>query len=129
MPKKVFSRKYVKIISFNTLAQASNAQHSSNSKIMIHTSVGIYVGKLKEQVDCENLDFQDNDDPLTNFNKIYLRLLENYENSDELEELKENSLSIELEDVELITSSRTISLPFVEIFTDQIIGISVGSVD
>ena len=62
---------------------------------------------------------------------MYLNALNNYENndmSDEIERISENSISITLEDVEVMTSFKLINLPFVEIFVDQIIGFSLGSI-
>ena len=62
---------------------------------------------------------------------MHLNNLESYENSDkfsEIEKVTENPISIILENVEVITSGKTITLPFVEIFIDQIIGFALGSI-
>ncbi len=131
MIKKYFSNKYSKIFTLNALLKTLNEAPNSNSKLMIHTSNGIYIGKLKEQVDYDNLDIQEHDDILTIYRKMYLNALNNYENndmSDEIERISENSISITLEDVEVMTSFKLINLPFVEIFVDQIIGFSLGSI-
>lgn len=131
MIKKYFSNKYSKIFTMNTLSETLNEAQNSNNKLMIHTANGIYVGKLKEQEDYDNLDIQKNDDILTAYRKMYLNALNNYENSDKsdkIERISENSISITLEDVEIITSVKSINLPFVEIFVDQIIGFSLGSI-
>lgn len=131
MIKKYFSNKYSKIFTLNALLKTLNEAPNSNSKLMIHTANGIYIGKLKEQVDYDNLDIQEHDDILTIYRKMYLNALNNYENSDksdEIERISENSISITLEDVEVMTSFKSINLPFVEIFVDQIIGFSLGSI-
>ena len=96
----------------------------------MHTANGIYVGTLKEQVNYNNFDIQDDDDLITIFRKSYLKALDNYENSEEahiIEKIEENPISITLENVELITSGNTMHLTFVEIFIDQIVGFSLGS--
>ena len=62
MIKKYFSNKYSKIFTLNALLKTLNEAPNSNSKLMIHTSNGIYIGKLKEQVDYDNLDIQEHDD-------------------------------------------------------------------
>lgn len=133
MSRKYFSNKYSKIFALNLVSDALNESqknNNKNNKLMIHTANGIYIGTLKEQVDYDNLDIQGNDDFFTVYRKMYLRNLESYENSDEFsetEKVSENPISIILEDVEVITSGKTINLPFVEIFIDQIIGFALGS--
>lgn len=131
MVKKYFSNKYSKIFTLNTLSKTLNEAQNTNNQLMIHTANGIYVGTLKEQVDYDNLDIQKDDDLLTIYRKMYLKSLYNYESSDkssEIEKIPENSISITLEDVKVITSGKSIDLPFVEIFVDQIIGFSLGSI-
>ncbi len=131
MIKKYFSNKYSKIFTLNALSKTLNEAQNTNNELMIHTSNGIYIGTLKEQVDYDNLDIQKDDDLLTIYRKMYLKSLSNYESSgksSEIEKISENSISITLENVEVITSGKSITLPFVEIFVDQIIGFSLGSI-
>ncbi len=130
MSKKYFSTKYSKIFTLNALLKTYNETQQSNNKLIIHTANGIYVGTLKEQVNYNNFDIQDDDDLITIFRKSYLKALDNYENSEEahiIEKIEENPISITLENVELITSGNTMHLTFVEIFIDQIVGFSLGS--
>ena len=130
LSKKYFSTKYSKIFTLNALLKTYNETQQSNNKLIIHTANGIYVGTLKEQVNYNNFDIQDDDDLITIFRKSYLKALDNYENSEEahiIEKIEENPISITLENVELITSVNTMHLTFVEIFIDQIVGFSLGS--
>lgn len=131
MIKKYFSKKYSKIFTLNALSKTLNETQNTNNQLIIHTANGIYLGTLKEQVDYDNLEIQKDDDLLTIYRKMYLKSLSNYESSDkssEIEKIPENSISITLENVKVITSGKSIDLPFVEIFVDQIIGFSLGSI-
>lgn len=127
--KRIFSRKYLKILAFDTIAKATNEKNSNNTtKLLIHTANGIYQGDLKETEEFSNYDLSDSDDILTLYNKTYLTMLEN-SNDTNLEKMPENPLSIDLENVTLTTSLKSISMPFVTIFLDQIIGFSIGSME
>lgn len=129
MAKKYYSNKYFKIFTLNALAKILNETQGTENKLMIHTANGIYIGTLKEHTDYENLDVQDGDDALTIYRKMYLKNQDTYENSNpvnEVEKISENPISITLENVEIITSGKSITLPFVDIFVDQIIGFSLG---
>ena len=131
MVKKYFSNKYSKIFTLNTILKTLNENQNSSDKLIVHTANGIYVGALKEQEDYDNLEIQKSDDILTVYRKMYLNSLNAFENSDKssnIEKISENSISITLENVQVLTSSRIINLPFVEIFVDQIIGFSLGSI-
>ena len=131
MIKKYFSKKYSKIFTLNALSKTLNETQNTNNQLIIHTANGIYLGTLKEQVDYDNLEIQKDDDLLTIYRKMYLKSLSNYESSDkssEIEKIPENSISITLENVKVISSGKSIDLPFVEIFVDQIIGFSLGSI-
>ncbi len=131
MIKKYFSKKYSKIFTLNALSKTLNETQNTNNQLIIHTANGIYLGTLKEQVDYDNLEIQKDDDLLIIYRKMYLKSLSNYESSDkssEIEKIPENSISITLENVKVITSGKSIDLPFVEIFVDQIIGFSLGSI-
>lgn len=131
MIKKYFSKKYSKIFTLNALSKTLNETQNTNNQLIIHTANGIYLGTLKEQVDYDNLEIQKDNDLLTIYRKMYLKSLSNYESSDkssEIEKIPENSISITLENVKVITSGKSIDLPFVEIFVDQIIGFSLGSI-
>ncbi len=123
MDKKFFSYKYVKILALNSTLKT----FKDTDKLMLHTSNGIYVGKLKEPVKYQKLDFQPNDDFQTVFHKTYLSFLNDGNIPENFEKIAENPLSIELEDVTLITANTRISIPYVELFVDQIIGYSKGS--
>ena len=130
MIKKYFSNKYSKIFTLNILSKTLNETQNSNNKLIIHTANGLYIGTFKEQVDDDTLEIEKGDDLLTIYRKMYLNALNNYDNDDassNTEKVFENPISITLEDVEVITSGKTITLPFVEIFVDQIIGFSLGS--
>ena len=131
MVKKYFSNKYSKIFTLNAILKTLNETQNNSDKLIIHTANGIYVGTFKEQEDYNNLDIQENDDILTIYRKMYLSSLNAFEDSDKsnnIEKIPENSVSITLENVQVFTSSRIINLPFVEIFIDQIIGFSLGSI-
>lgn len=131
MVKKYFSNKYSKIFTLNAILKTLNETEISSDKLIVHTANGIYVGTLKEQEDYDNLEIQKSDDILTVYRKMYLNSLNAFENSDKssnIEKIPENSISITLENVQVLTSSRIINLPFVEIFVDQIIGFSLGSI-
>ena len=123
MDKKFFSYKYVKILALNSTLKT----FKDTDKLMLHTSNGIYVGKLKEPVKYQKLDFQPNDDFQTVFHKTYLSFLNDGNIPENFEKIAENPLSIELEDVTLTTANTRISIPYVELFVDQIIGYSKGS--
>ena len=132
MSKKFFSRKYNKILIYNELVKAENkASDNANAKLIIHTSNGLYLGKLKRPNSSNDTEIKENDDILTIASKMYLSALENYDKSLDSKadvEVMENPISIDLEDVELITSGKPVKLPFVSIFVDKIIGVSFGSI-
>ena len=119
MVKKYFSNKYSKIFTLNAILKTLNETEISSDKLIVHTANGIYVGTLKEQEDYDNLEIQKSDDILTVYRKMYLNSLNAFENSDK---------SSNIEKIQVLTSSRIINLPFVEIFVDQIIGFSLGSI-
>ena len=81
----------------DTLAKAKNeSSGKSNNKLIIHTSNGIYLGDLRDQIDCSNIKFENTDDTLTCFNKIYLNSLEKYQSSEkakDIPEISENSIT------------------------------------
>lgn len=126
--KKFFSRKLARVISFNDFVEASNKSSNSKDMLIIHTANGLYQGNLKPTQNFENSELAHGDDILTAIRKIYLSTIEAYskKSDDSIEEIFENPITIDLEDVTLITSTGKISLPFVSIFVDQIIGISIG---
>lgn len=131
MSKKVFSRKYLKLITIDSIVKATN-NSSCKNKLLVHTSNGIYIGNLRNQVEYDNTEIEENDDTLTCFNKLYLSSLEKYEadkKSKEIPEISENFVTIELEDVQLVNGASRVNMPFVELFVDQIIGFSIGSLD
>lgn len=129
--KKYLSKKYTKISILNSLSKTINTTRNEDNKLIIHTANGMYIGTLKEDINYENIEVKEDDDLLTVYRKIYLKTINDYENSDmpdRLNEISENHLSITLENVELITNMKTISLSFVEIFIDEIIGLSIGTI-
>lgn len=129
--KKYHSKKYTKISILNSLSKTINTTRNEDNKLIIHTANGMYIGTLKENINYENIEVKEDDDLLTVYRKIYLKTINDYENSDMLDrlnEISENHLSITLENVELITNMKTISLSFVEIFIDEIIGLSIGTI-
>ena len=63
---------------------------------------------------------------------MYQSSLAAYENSEDSKnniEISENSLTIELEDVDVFTSLKKVKMPFAIIFVDQIIGFSIGHME
>ncbi len=132
MSKNFFSRKYNKILVYNELVNVQNEDSNTNDKLIIHTSNGLYFGKLKHPNPTNDTKIEKDDDFLTLANKMYLSILEKYDKSLDAkvnEEVVENPISIELEDVTVIASGKTIKMPFVSIFVDKIIGVSIGSVE
>lgn len=130
--KKFFSRKYSKIQIINSILSALKKSGSSTDKLIIHTSNGIYQGVLKEPINFSGTTVTENDDILTCFDKMYQSSLAAYENSEDSKnniEISENSLTIELEDVDVFTSLKKVKMPFAIIFVDQIIGFSIGHME
>ncbi len=129
--QKYFSKKFSKIQVLNSILDSLNESVSKKHKLIIHTANGLYSGKLKNFHDLDYSNINKSDDILTCYRKMYLSSLDKYESSDNSNdiEISENSITIELEDVELITSMKTVRLPFVSLFVDQIIGISLGSLE
>lgn len=122
----IFSKKFLKLITMGSLIDNSN-----NNKFIVHTSNGIYVGKLRN-TEYDNSEVTENDDTLTCFNKVYKKALKNYEASEKSKifpEISENYATIELEDVQYINGTAHINMPFVELFVDQIVGFSLGTLD
>lgn len=129
MSKQFFSRKYSKIFVISSIIKSLNESRSDDDKLIIHTANGLYIGDFKEFSKPSNLKIEDNDDILTCYNKLYLSAMESYEKKDDFKddiEVSENPISITLENVELVTSSKNVNMPFVILFIDQIIGFSVG---
>ena len=129
--QKYFSKKFSKIQVLNSILDSLNESVSKKHKLIIPTANGLYSGKLKNFHDFDYSNINKSDDILTCYRKMYLSSLDKYESSDNSNdiEISENSITIELEDVELITSMKTVRLPFVSLFVDQIIGISLGSLE
>lgn len=131
MSKKYISKKYSKILAMNGILTAFNEHSQNKNQLIIHTANGIYIGTLREKHDYDNLEFHKDDDMLTLYNKMYQTFLDKSEeakDSSDVLEINENPLSIELENVELLTHGTNINMPFVEIFLDQIIAFSLGSI-
>lgn len=96
-------------------------------KLMIHTANGIYAGNLKEPISYTDCTAQEGDDISTIAHKTYQSFISESDILKEKELVSENPITIELEDVTLITSNQKIFIPSVEIFVDQIIGFAIGS--
>lgn len=128
--KKYFSNKFVKISCLNSFMNVINDTVEKPNKLIVHTANGIYIGTLKVYDDSENYEVKDNDDILTTYHKLYLKTIDNIEidKDNKVERVLENPISITLENVEIFSSNVRTNLPFVEIFIDQIIGISLGSI-
>lgn len=94
---------------------------------MLHTANGIYFGDLKSPIKYEDFTVNEKDSFSTIAHKTYQSLISDNDIPSQSEILKENPLSIELENVKLFTNNQTITMPSVEIFVDQIIGFSIGS--
>ena len=130
--KRYSSNKYIKINCLNTLLKVLNDKLTSEeklNKLVIHTANGIYIGTLKEPIDSTNYKVTDEDDILNIYHKIYYEQLDKVEGklTDEVEQVSENPITITLENVELHSNNVITHLSFIEIFIDQIIGISFGS--
>lgn len=122
---KYFSQKYFKISTLISVLET----FKDTDKLMIHTANGIYMGDFKEPVKYVDLKAKQGDDFLTILQKTYLAFIEDNDIPENLKEFIENPTTIQLENVTLLTSGKTITLPFVEIFVDQIIGFSKGSLN
>lgn len=131
MTKQIFSRKYVKLLSMDIIRESLDKANGHNNKLIIHTANGIFTGKLKKVSDIEDTQLLENDDAFTCYRKLYVSNVDKYfaEDSKKFDEFIENPITITLEDAELRGPLTNIKLPFVEIFVDQIISFSVGSVD
>ena len=128
--KKYFSKKYSKIQVLNSILSSLNKSESDTDKLLIHTANGIYQGTLRDSTILSDTEIKANDDILTCFDKMYQSALNTYEISDNAKDniAISDPISIELENVELFTSLKTIHMPFAIIFVDQIIGFSIGHV-
>ncbi len=131
--KRYMSNKFIKINCLNSLLKVLNDKVSSEeklNKLVIHTANGIYIGTLKEPIDSENYEVTNKDDILTIYHKVLYEQIAKAENdiTDEIERVLENPITITLENVELRCNNVITHLPFIEIFIDQIIGISLGSI-
>lgn len=126
--KKFFSRKFARVLVYNTIIKTEeNSNYDIKDMLIIHTANGLYQGKLKDSENYSDYEVIKGDDVLTIVRKLYLSSLDKRsEIEDDAEEFLENPLTIDLEDVTLITSGKNIKMPFVSIFVDQIIGISIG---
>ena len=131
--KRYLSNKFIKINCLNSLLKVLNDKVSSEeklNKLVIHTANGIYIGTLKEPIDSTNYEVTDEDDILNVYHKVLYEQIDKAEDNmaDEIERVSENPITITLENVELHSNNVIIHLPFIEIFIDQIIGISLGSI-
>lgn len=125
--KTFFSRKYCKIYSYDTVVKAQNKNVGNRDKLIIHTANGLYQGTLRLPEELKDYEVQEGDDILTVVKKLYLDTIDATDTNDSIE-ISENPIAIDLEDVTLFTSMKNINMPFVSIFIDQIIGISIGHI-
>lgn len=123
--KKFFSRKYARILAYNEIVNAQNETSDNHDKLLIHTANGLYEGYLKIPEEYKSLELNKDDSIPSAVRKLYLTILDNSDNTQGTE-VNENPITIDLENVTLYTSMKNINIPFVSIFIDQIIGISIG---
>lgn len=128
--KKYISNKLIKINCLNSLLNTLNENNGTSNKLFVHTANGIYIGTLKNYTGKEEI--KDNDSFMAIYRKVLLKDFEELktDKADNSEYVSENPLSIILENVEILNINNInskITLPFIEIFIDQIIGISLGS--
>ncbi len=126
--KQYLSNKFIKINCLNGLINFLNKTAEKPNRLIILTANGIYTGTLKDPVDPENYKVNDNDDWVTAYHKTYLETINKMEINKDIERVSENPITITLENVEIRSNNVVIHLPFVEIFIDQIIGFSLGSI-
>lgn len=126
--KKFFSRKLARVFACNEVIKTEeNSGYTAKDMLIIHTANGLYQGKLKDAVNYLDYEISKGDDVLTIIRKLYLSILDKHSKiQDDTEEFFENPLTLDLEDVTLITGGKDIKMPFVSIFVDQIIGVSIG---
>lgn len=130
--KKYFSSKIAKINILNSLVDTINDMDKTEriNKLIVHTANGLYIGSLKKYDDT-NYEIKDDDDFLTAYRKMYLEAMDKADSDISNEDVRvtENPITITLENVEVISNNNVRSyFSFVEIFIDQIIGISLGDI-
>lgn len=137
---RVISNKLLKIHSYNFFLESANKSIESNkNELIIFTANGTYRGKLKKYESDEvmgdlsnSLKVQEYDEKKDYSSIIRLAYLDCAEKA--YSELSQdypfdNGITITLEDVTLTSTglNGAIKMPFVDIFVDQIIGVSAGS--
>lgn len=125
--KLLLSRKYLKVLAHSYLSKNNISSIQPEDNLLVHTALGIYQGKMKFIESKELKDISEDSDTPTLIQSIYEDDLKKSDLNTFDDEISENPITITLEDVTLITSNAKIHMPFVNIFVDQIIGISVGS--
>lgn len=134
----VISNKLLKIHSHGSFVDVSNKDNNNHNQIIIFTADGIYRGNLKIYESDEVMGNLSNKAKLEEYLKkedyasiirlTYLDSIEKSYSSSSQDHLFDNGITITLENVTLNSSAlkNEITLPFVDIFVDQIIGISIG---
>lgn len=131
MTKKLFSKKNSKLLSMDIIRESLNKANGRNNKLIIYTAAGIFTGKIQKSSNIEDTKILEQDTPITCYRKLYTSNVNEYfdKYSKEFDEVAENPITITLEDAEFNGPLANINLPFVEIFLDQIIAFTVGSVE
>jgi hypothetical protein len=131
----VISHKCAKIFSYANFVDSANKsitdKQDEKNKIIIHTACGIYMGTLKSEYENDlKKSLTDKDYPST-IKCIYTNILEDAYSKVTQKVPYDNGTTITLEDVVLKSTSSnvTLKMSFVDIFVDQIIAVSMGSLD
>lgn len=125
---KLFSQKQIKLNTYGQSINLINDKKLSNAdnKLLVLTAFGIVSGTYQVLEDLK-----ENDEPKEIYELIthtYKQILkETYKNEPDV---KTNFCrSIVLKDVTIITSSKIkFNMPFIELFDDQIIGVTLGNI-
>lgn len=137
---RVVSNKLLKVNSYASFSRIFNESIEENSnELIIFTANGMYRGKLKifdsDEI-MKNLsneqklkEYIEKNDYASMIRLTYLDYAEKtYSESDQNKPF-DNGITITLEDVTLTPTGLRgeVTMPFVDIFVDQIIGVSIGS--
>ena len=102
------------IVSFACL---SDEKDLGNNKLVLVTTAGVITGTLAKS---ENF-----------LSKAVDHIIDQYRQDNGLDEkpLNGNDGLLSLEDVTIMSGSKTFNIPFLTVFYDQIIGVSIGNID
>lgn len=120
-----FKKELIKKISTLTLLDEFN-----NSKVIIVSAFGVITGKLCIPPSDDEIKGKQigNDIILT---KLTKKFVDDYKKEFDIPNevsLKDNDGSISLAEVSIKTSGNTINMPHLNVFVDQIIGITIGNI-